>query len=727
MAGNDVWMDLSQAAVDVDGNPVFLAIYPAGPAKGLLYTCSGGGRGAGGGGSTSSSAVTACDPSELVLVSPTSNLSLALSPSSPSPALSMSNASLYFSLADQGAFYPYLNFSYLAYDADLDYTLNTITLTLKCAPGTIPNIWLTTGDACVTCPTGAQCSSDGNYAPYPFDGYYAMPTPAGMAFTSCNPVTACVGGYNGGCGRGYTGKVCGGCSFGYARLDTQCVECPSPMLWLTAVITAGLVVLTCLALALLSRHRLSFSSLYILLVFAQTLTIFNHYHLRWPTAVSSLFTSLSVASFNVDLFVVSCYIPHASYSNKWVATVLILPTILVLLFLAYAALIAVAYTRHRLSPRRHPYAAFATTLRTSTSTLLRYATIWLFITALPFLTKGFELFSCSTLPDLSRIFNPDPSLLCTDPWYSALYPITVLYLCLLALFVGIWVGGGVSKHVPRKVEWGAVGWGRLKWWRLKEKGMGAGAGGKGGGREGEKVGQGEGKVGGVTRNGKGRGEANGQGGSKVTWSLDSAATTPATLTSPTSLLSPTATTHPHLPHLLLLFSSPLRLPLPAHVLLLLLLLLPSSSLPKRGDGLLLLLPDLPLPPAVLLLVPHRAHPPVPPVRHRAAVPRHPHRRRHLRAHPPPPLRPPPMPHLPLLLHHSQPARASHPPLLLLHPLLRRHLQRRHVQPDQHRLLLPLLPVPSDDPVRDVRVRGHGGDGGRGGVHLLEEGGARAVL
>ena len=60
-------------------------------------------------------------------------------------------------------------------------------------------------------------------------------------------------------------------------------------------------------------------------LFLQTIAVFKSYHLQWPNEVSLTFTALSLASFNLDLFAVSCYIPSASYAHKWIGTLLILP------------------------------------------------------------------------------------------------------------------------------------------------------------------------------------------------------------------------------------------------------------------------------------------------------------------------------------------------------------------------------------------------------------------
>ena len=463
MTGNDLWIDLSSAATDIDGDEVFYSLVSF-PYKGLLFTCA--------------YPTDGGDDDCLDFI--------AITPSDPSPALNATlnstggvdvtalwsypnviNSSLYLTLNNQAAFSPYLNFSYLAFDRYLYYTLSTLTITLKCAPGTLPNIWMTTGDACTSCPTGAQCSTDGTYAPYAYDGYYAMRSSSGLTFVSCHPSTACLGGYEVGCATGYTGLVCGACAYGYVRLATQCVECPSGLLWLTAVVVGGLVLVGAAVVMALSRHRISFASSYVLLVFLQTLTLYNTYHLEWPNSVSDLFSSASLFSFNVDLFAVSCYIPSTTYAHKWVATVLILPAVLVALTTVYGVIVARGWLRHRL--HIDGAGTYHATLTSSVGSLLRYATITLFVTFLPFLAKAFELFNCSTLPDGSRLFNPDSSLLCTDAWWMALYPWAVLCIGLLVCFVGIWVGGGISKHVPRKVEWGEVGWG-LRWWRMKGKG-----------------------------------------------------------------------------------------------------------------------------------------------------------------------------------------------------------------------------------------------------------------
>ena len=411
------------------------------------------------------------------------------------------NSSLHFSLENTAAFYPYLNFTYTAFDAHLANTSSVITVLLHCPPGTSPNIWQSSGLPCISCPTGAQCSTDGTYVPFPTAGYWRMLTDglavgAGgdMVFQLCHPASACLGGQGALCATGYEGKLCGSCQLGFARMDVQCVECPSEFLFITAVTIGGCVLLLVLAVLLLSKHRLSFSSSFILLAFVQTVSIFNNYNLRWPNSVSSLFTAVSLFSFNVDLFAVKCYIPFASYPHKWVGTILLLPAVMVLMVSVWSCWLVMQwlgmrYVLWRMRNRSDrplllsasasaSWMVFQNLAQSSVTKLLRYQTIWLLSAFLPLMAKACQLFECVHLPDGTTEFYPDSSLQCTQNWHVTLVPFAILFIVIYALFTAIWVAGGISKHVPRGVHWS--GWclsSRTRDNHSQQRGMDSGKGG----------------------------------------------------------------------------------------------------------------------------------------------------------------------------------------------------------------------------------------------------------
>ena len=473
---SDSWLDLYGSAYDVDGDEVVYSILTW-PQKGSLYVCQ----------AETPHGSGQCDTDLLQQLTPQDLSPLRLLTCNGSAPLSIPwlfatyanvlNSSLLLSLDGQGAFYPFLNFTFAAFDPYLLYSTGTITVTLQCTPGLVPNIW-SQGAACTDCPTGAQCSTDGTYLPYPYDGYYAMHTSDSLVFVPCVPASACGGGYDASCNTGYSGLLCGACVPGYVRMDTECFACPSGLLWLSAfVVTLSSCALLLLVL-LLSRHRVSFSSVFILLVFLQTLAVYNNFHLQWPNAVSLLFTALSLAAFNVDLFAVSCYITSASYYHKWAGTLLLLPGVLATIAAVYGLAMAAAWLRYRRTQRawlqleedRHVltslHSAFHAAVAAHSSSLLRSMTKFLLASFLPLAAKAFQLFNCSRLPDGSVLFNPDSSLFCTDSWYAELLPWCILFLCVYPLFVLIWIGGGVSKNVPRRISWGKRRYG-LWWWGWK--------------------------------------------------------------------------------------------------------------------------------------------------------------------------------------------------------------------------------------------------------------------
>ena len=512
----------AMAASDVDGDEIVYSI-TSWPAKGVLWSCerlpvagATTGPSGGDGGQLLPGASDNCQPTEDSSINPsdlspvaTLNLSSFIIPSggvayssntsvvggNSTVSLNVTevyahllsgayrnaiNSSLHFSLQNAAGFYPYLNFTYTAFDAHLANTSSSITVLLHCPPGTSPNIWESSGLPCISCPTGAVCSSDGTYPPFPMYGYWPMLTGGlevgkggNMVFELCHPASACLGGVQAQCASGYEGKLCGSCQAGYVRMDVQCVQCPSRFLFLTAVSVGACVLLLALSALQLSKHRLSFSSSFILLVFFQTVSVFNNFNLRWPNAVSSLFTAVSLTSFNFDLFAAQCYVPDADYRHKWIATILLLPVVAALMVAAWAAWLAVQWLglrrllwRMRRSDRplllsastAASWAAFQCVAQSSITRLLRYQSIWLLCAFLPLLAKACQLFECVRLPDGTTEFFPDSSLQCTQSWHVTLAPFAILFIVVYSLFTAIWVAGGVSKHVPRGVQWSGWCW-----------------------------------------------------------------------------------------------------------------------------------------------------------------------------------------------------------------------------------------------------------------------------
>ena len=512
-------IDMQGAATDVDGNEIFYSV-TSWPTKGVLWSCErlpAQNAFVAGSQEELSSANAGCEPDADSIIQPydlspvaivnisnftdsssgvvssnssaAGNVTLSLNVTavtayllSDSAPRNLINSSLHFSLDNSAAFYPFLNFTYTAFDAYLANTSSFITILLHCPPGSSPNIWQSSGPPCIGCPTGAQCSTDGTYPPYPMPGYWPMLTDGlavgkggDMVFELCHPASACLGGVLASCGTGYQGKLCGSCQPDFVRMDVQCVQCPSAFLFFTAVTVGACVLFFVLAVLLLSKHRLSFSSSFIVLSFFQTVSLYNNYDLRWPNSVSSLFTAVSLASFNVDLFAVQCYIPYAAYPHKWVGTILLLPVVMALMVVVWAGWLAVQWMGMRLvlwrGVRRSDrpllpssasvaasWVVFQAVAQSSVTHLLRYQTIWLLSAFLPLLAKACQMFECAQLPDGTVQFYPDSSLQCTQNWHVTLVPFAILFIVVYSLFLAIWLAGGISKHVPRGVHWSGWCW-----------------------------------------------------------------------------------------------------------------------------------------------------------------------------------------------------------------------------------------------------------------------------
>jgi hypothetical protein len=138
---------------------------------------------------------------------------------------------------NKGGARAYTNVSYSAVDSlgTPAKTNGTFNIKVQCATNRVNNFWRTVGQFCAACPTGAQCSDDGEYYPVNKPGYYPTDN---FEFLECAPSEACPAGNISAsrdayqfnvqftCAEGYAGLRCGKCSPNYFRRGIQCASCP---------------------------------------------------------------------------------------------------------------------------------------------------------------------------------------------------------------------------------------------------------------------------------------------------------------------------------------------------------------------------------------------------------------------------------------------------------------------------------------------------------------------
>lgn len=151
--------------------------------------------------------------------------------------------------------------------------------------------------SCETCPPNAHCAG-GDAGPAALPGFYLISL---SEFDACRPPHACLGG-NGTrpCEAGYQSVRCSQCKVGYYRLSLDCVTCPN-MSWIFILLfIVGII--SCMLLGVwLNSRRINLAALGIGVDFAQVAAMFITFQFQWPSQLRSLFTSISLFSFNIQI------------------------------------------------------------------------------------------------------------------------------------------------------------------------------------------------------------------------------------------------------------------------------------------------------------------------------------------------------------------------------------------------------------------------------------------
>ncbi|KAI9138996.1 hypothetical protein BKA69DRAFT_1088497, partial [Paraphysoderma sedebokerense] len=193
----------------------------------------------------------------------------------------LKTSKLYLVSGNQGGRTPYDRFSYIARGpANTSSQPCDVEFTVDCPQSNYLNIFNSSGNICVPCPSGAICSIDGRFDPYATRGFWRSPNDN---YLPCAPDIACPGAQNGTCAEGYKGIRCAQCEFGYYKLNNRCLKCNENAQQSTILILLTVFV-GAIALLILSRAQMSgagFGIINLTINFVQTILIIRNFELEW--------------------------------------------------------------------------------------------------------------------------------------------------------------------------------------------------------------------------------------------------------------------------------------------------------------------------------------------------------------------------------------------------------------------------------------------------------------
>ncbi|CAG9325081.1 unnamed protein product [Blepharisma stoltei] len=174
---------------------------------------------------------------------------------------------------------------------------------------------------CITCPEHAVCY--GNSSIVPKEGYWRESNDTEVFWRCPNP-SACLGSpdpknlsYTGVCKKGYEGKLCQACQYGYGRLyENYCKICPER--WINFMNFFGFIgVLTVITLLIWITVKKSilgtqtYTPVYIKIFwnYLHILTIITTFNLNWPKEIMKLFHIESSMNFIMEqIFSIDCFL-----------------------------------------------------------------------------------------------------------------------------------------------------------------------------------------------------------------------------------------------------------------------------------------------------------------------------------------------------------------------------------------------------------------------------------
>ena len=210
----------------------------------------------------------------------------------------------------------------------------------------VPGFFGISGEYCITCKIGANCSSFDNDLETPWSeaGWWRtmLRVPNSNChpdrttnlrsecphYIPCEPRDSCAG--NNTCTVKYTGERCALCSVGHYRLGGECIECPENA-WLLIVLGVCAAALLGFVAYNLNKREVHTGVASIIVDYFQVLALFSRSKVPWPMELLQLFRFMSIFSFNLELTAPECSVPDLEYSNKWFGTIL-LPILAITLF-----------------------------------------------------------------------------------------------------------------------------------------------------------------------------------------------------------------------------------------------------------------------------------------------------------------------------------------------------------------------------------------------------------
>jgi len=293
-----------------------------------------------------------------------------------------------------------------------------ISFEVSCPSGLVVNVW-SSGELCLECPEGAECSESGQFEPIAAAGYYQSGSSSAMEFIECYPPEACTTASLGGdasCALGYSGERCAFCQDGFTRESELCVECTDykrvEQMFSLILFLAALFIFS----ILLTFNFLKVGQA-IVITYMQTLGFIATLALEWSITAQDLSILFQVTNGDVT---VDCIFHEVDtdYISQWKLFVC-----LPLIIAAFGLLPLLSYQlyhkcAHSITDLRHLY--------------WNHCVGFLSFVYLPITAKALEIFRCQTLGDY-EILLAQPSLFCTDDWHAELVPIAIL----MALLYGV--------------------------------------------------------------------------------------------------------------------------------------------------------------------------------------------------------------------------------------------------------------------------------------------------
>lgn len=263
-----------------------------------------------------------------------------LSPNSSFPfTLPTGVRTLLFDANAEGNAFPYTRLNFTVFDSVGNNASDYVQLQTDCGMLLFPNVW-SSGSLCLPCPAGATCSELGDYKPISKPGYWRSDRVVAdqPVYLQCVPAEACGGniGFNSTdqCTAGFTGRICGDCEPYFYRNNGVCKRCASSqsfgMQVLIYVLPLSVGVALVLGLVVYLQLEMTFFS--ILFTFFQLVSTFKKFKLGWLPDTESMFGSLSVLLFDIEILQLSCSMPSLHYIEQW-AMFMLLPWALLVVLL----------------------------------------------------------------------------------------------------------------------------------------------------------------------------------------------------------------------------------------------------------------------------------------------------------------------------------------------------------------------------------------------------------